>query len=165
MELLKPELGLIFWSIIIVLGVFIILRKYAWRPILFALEEREIGISKAIEQANKAKLEMAQLQTNQQDLLNEAREERSKLLRESRDLGDTIIMKAREKATLEGNRIVSDFREQIQNEQKAAIIAIKNEIGTLSVLMAEQILKKELANKEEQIAYIQRLVQQAPKSA
>ena len=150
MELIKPGIGLIFWMMVSFLTVMFILKRFAWKPILGALKERETSIEDALKQADKAREEMANLQSANEKLLQEARIERDTTLKEAREMKDHIIADAKTKAKEEADRLVQGARESIKNEKMAAITELKNQVATLSIDIAEKILKNELSDEEKQ---------------
>lgn len=158
MELVTPHLGLIFWMTLSFLLLLAILGKYAWKPVMKMLKEREDRIEDALSQADKAREEMKQLKFSNEQLLKEAKEQRDEILREARKIKDSIIEEAREKANAEANRILENTRESIHYEKMAAITDLKNEIASLSVEIAEKVLNAELADKGKQNQLINRLL-------
>lgn len=152
MQIVLPELGLIFWQLVVFLGLLFILTKYAWKPITGMLKEREEGIEKALKAAEAAKEEMAKLQAANEQLLIEARKEREKMLADAQNTANQIIAEAKEKATIQANQIVAQAHASIEREKAAALADIKNQAAMLSLQIAEKILRKELANKKEQEA-------------
>ncbi|MFN0049898.1 MAG: F0F1 ATP synthase subunit B [Cytophagales bacterium] len=146
MELITPGLGLLVWTTVIFLSVLFVLSKFAWRPIVTALKEREDFIENALNSAEKAKSEMAQLKADNDMLLQEARLERDKIIKEAQITSTTLINEAKEKAQSEANRLVESARMQINNEKNAALTEIKNVVAETSVNIAEMILKKNLSN-------------------
>ncbi|MCA0430532.1 MAG: F0F1 ATP synthase subunit B [Bacteroidetes bacterium] len=157
-SLIEPGLGLIVWTTITFVLLLVILAKFAWKPILNAVKERETSIENALQAAEKAKLEMAELKAGNEKILNEARAERDALLKEARDLKEGIINEAKTKATKEAERILQGAREQIVNEKNAAITDLKNQVATLSIDIAEKILKTELSNDDKQKALVGNLM-------
>ncbi len=157
MDLLTPGFGLFFWTAIAFLTVLFLLKKFAWKPILEALNERERNISDSIASAEKVKSEMATLKSEHEVLLNQAREERTQLLREAKETKDKIVNEAKELAKEEANKIMMEARQQIEYQKNAAIIDVKNQIGALVIDVAEKVLRKELSNKSEQHDYISKL--------
>jgi ATP synthase F0 subcomplex B subunit len=143
MDPLNPGFGLFFWTALSFLTVLFLLKKYAWKPILEALHERERTISESIASAQKVKEEMATLKSEHETLLNQAREERTQLLREAKETRDKIVNEAKEQAKEEANRILTEARQQIDFQKNAAMIDIKNQIGTLVIEVAEKVLRKE----------------------
>ncbi len=158
MELISPGLGLIFWMTLSFAILVIILAKYAWKPITKALSEREDLIQDSLDEAKKARKEMEKLKFDNEQLLNEAKDERDKILRDARHAGDKIIEKAKEKANQEANRIVESATERIENEKIAAMTDLKNQLGALSIEIAEKILSQELSKDKKQKKYIQKLL-------
>lgn len=159
MDLLTPELGLFFWTLIAFLAVFFILRKFAWKPILNSLGEREKGIADSIATAERVKAEMSQLKSENEKLLAQAREERSQMLKEAKEMKDRIINEAKEQAKSEANKIITDAQLQIQQQKMAALTEVKNEIGTLALGVAEKILRKQLAGADGQTDYTKMLAE------
>lgn len=152
MELVTPGIGLIFWQVVTFLVVLFLLSKFAWKPIMQALNERENSIEEALRSAEKAKLEMQSLKADNEKLLAEARLERDKILTEASEAGNNMIEAARLKANEEGARMITQAREAIENEKRAAITEVKNMAATLSLEIAEQILRRELSDKNAQQA-------------
>ncbi len=157
MDLLKPELGLIFWTLLAFLIVFFILAKYAWPSIISGLKAREQGIADAISSAEKIKAEMATLKSENEALLNKAREERGIMIKEAKETSDKMIADAKEKAKGEYERIVADAQSAINQQKNAALTEVKNQVGSLVIEVSEKILRRELADKSQQEKYIQEL--------
>lgn len=158
--LLNPDLGLIFWTFVAFFIVLFLLRKYAWKPILNSLQERENTIADSIATAERVKAEMAQLQNENEALLAKAREERAELLKEAKATRDKIITEAKELAKVEANKIIADAQQAINSQKMAAITEVKNEVGALVIDVAEKVLRRELSNKADQEAYIKQVSQQ-----
>lgn len=148
--ILSPDLGLFFWTLIIVLSVVALLSKFAWKPILKALKEREESIATALESADKAKKEMEQLQAANEKLLAEARMERDQILKEARAAKENMIAEAREKAQDEASKVLADARENIEKEKTAAIGELRNTVVSLSLDLAERVLNKKFEDAGEQ---------------
>jgi F-type H+-transporting ATPase subunit b len=144
MELIQPGLGLVFWMTVTFSLVLFILTKFAWKPILKALKEREETIETALNSAQKAREEIQKSQAENQRILDEARLERDKVLKDAQVTAHNIINEAKEKAHAEGAKELENARFSIQNEKAAALTEIKNLVGILSVQIAEQMVKKEL---------------------
>jgi F-type H+-transporting ATPase subunit b len=153
MDLLTPGLGLFLWTLLAFILVFLILRKFAWKFIVSMLDERESGIAEALSAAEKVKAEMVQLQANNEQLLQQAREERASILKEAKESRDKIVAEAKAKAEAEASKLLENARLQIQNEKMAAITDVKNQIGILAVEVAEKVLHKELSKESEQANY------------
>jgi F-type H+-transporting ATPase subunit b len=158
MELLLPGVGLIFWTLVAFIIVFVILRKFAWKPILSSLNERERTIAGSLETAERVKREMAQLKSENEELMARAREERSAMLKEARETKDRIINEAKEQAKVEANKIIIDAQQQINAQKMAALTDVKNQVGKLVVEVTEKVLRKQLDNPGAQEAHIQGLV-------
>ncbi len=159
MELVKPSIGLIFWMIVSFSIILFLLKKFAWAPILGMIKEREESIEKALASAEKAKEEMKALQSNNERILAEAKNERDALLKEAREIKEKIIAEAKTSATKEGERLLKTARENIQNEKMAAITDLKNQVAVLSIEIAEKILKSELSSDDKQKALVKNLLQ------
>ncbi len=157
MELLLPHLGLIIWTLIAFLIVFFILKKYAWKPILTGLNEREAGIANSIATAERVKLEMAQLKNENEALLAQAREERGAMLKEAKEIKDKIINDAKDDAKIQASKIIAEAHASIENQKMAAITDLKNQLGNMVVEVSEKVLRRELSNKTEQEKYIREL--------
>jgi F-type H+-transporting ATPase subunit b len=150
MELVTPEIGLIFWTTIVFLLLLVVLKKYAWKPILTAVDERNKSIEDALKAADKAKKEMLDLNTDNERILMEAKKERDGLLKEGREIKDNIIAEAKAKAKVEADKILITAKEQINNEKMKAITELKNQVAEMSIDIAEKILKSELSDKNKQ---------------
>ncbi len=157
MQLLQPDLGLMIWNLIGFLIVLLILGKFAWKPILKSLKERETSIADAIATADKVKADMAQLKSENEALMAKAREERAVMLREAKEAGDKMIAEAKDKAKGEYDRIVADAQQSIEQQKNAALTDVKNQVGNLVIEVTEKVLRRELANKAEQENYIKQL--------
>lgn len=159
MELLLPGLGLVVWTFIAFIIVLIILRKFAWKPILSSLKERETGIAESLATAERVKAEMAQMKNENEAMMAEAREERSRMLKEAKAATDKMIAEAKEKAKVEYDRIVADAQIAIQQQKNAALTDVKNQVGKLVIEVSEKVLRRELANRAEQENYIKGLAE------
>jgi len=155
MELITPGLGLIFWMTVPFLILLLLLKKFAWKPILKALKERETSIHQALHAADRARDEMKQLQVSNEELLRQAKDERDAILNDARKVRDKIIEEAREKAKEEAARILAAARENIGNEKMAAMTDLKNQLADLSLEIAAKILGHELADAKQQEAFVQ----------
>jgi len=157
MKLLLPEFGLLIWTLLAFLVVFFILKKFAWPAIVKGLADREKSIADALATAEKVKLEMTQLKSDNEVLLAKAREERAAMIKDAKDTADKMVADAKERARTEYDRIVSDAQSTINQQKMAAITDLKNQVGNLVIEMSEKILRRELGNKTEQEKYIQEL--------
>ena len=152
------SVGLFAWQTLLFIVLMFLLRKFAWKPILNAVNEREDSIQEALDAAKEAKLEMAKLKSNNEDLLNKARAERDAMLKEARDIKEGIVADAKGIASKESEKIIASARETIQHEKMAAITELKNEVATLSIEIAEKILQEELSSADKQKAIIDSVV-------
>jgi F-type H+-transporting ATPase subunit b len=157
MQLLTPAFGLIFWTLIAFLAAFFILKKFAWPAIINGLNEREKTIADSLATAERVKLEMAQLKSENEELLALAREERAQMLKEAKEAKDKIISEAKEQAKVEANKIIVDAHNAIENQKMAALTDVKNQIGNMVVEVAEKVIRRELSNGNDQELYIRKL--------
>lgn len=155
--LIKPEIGLVFWTTLSFLLLLFVLAKFAWKPILGAIRKREETINDSLATAERVKAEMAQLKSENEALMAQAREERAVMLKEAREAKDKIINEAKEQAKTEANKIIVDAQQAIQAQKMAALTDVKNQVGTLVIEVAEKVLRRELANKADQESYIKQL--------
>ncbi|MCF6333094.1 MAG: F0F1 ATP synthase subunit B [Draconibacterium sp.] len=158
MGLVMPNPGTIFWMLIIFGIVLFVLRKFAWKPILNALSEREESIATALNSAEAARKEVEGLKADNEKVIAEARREKDIILKEAREIKDKIVAEAKDKANLEGQKSIEQARQQIQAEKTAAISEIKKQVAELSVLIAEKVIKKELSNLGEQEKMVNGLI-------
>jgi F-type H+-transporting ATPase subunit b len=161
MELLMPAVGLLFWMAL-VFGILVIgLKMYAWKPIIGGLKEREDQIQSALDLAERTRAEMQKLQADNQQLLVQARTERDSILKAAKEASDNMITEAKNKAQAEGKRLIEDAREAINNERVAVMAQMKKEVVTLSLGIAEKVLRKELTDKTSQQKLIAELAETA----
>ena len=146
MDLITPQLGLLFWQTVLFLLLLFLLTKFAWKPIMTSLKEREDSIESALRMADQAKLEMQQLKAGNEKLMAEARHERDRTLAEAQQMATQLIEMAKNKATEEGARMITQAREAIQTEKNAALAAVRNTAAQLSLDIAERILRRELTD-------------------
>jgi F-type H+-transporting ATPase subunit b len=162
MQLVTPDIGLLFWMLVSFLIVFFLLKKYAWGTILNMLHEREDSIEQALKSADKARESMEKLHADNERILNEARAEREKIFREAQEIKDKIIGEARDQAVKEKDRIMTDARTSIEAEKYAAIREIRNTAAELSVQIAEKLLRRELSHDQKQKDLIENLIKEVP---
>jgi F-type H+-transporting ATPase subunit b len=162
MEKLITEfsIGLFFWQTMIFIFLILLLKKFAWKPILDAVNEREEGIKNALLSAEKAKEEMASLQSDNEETLKKARSERDSLLKEAREIKQQLIDEAKSEAKSEAKKIISQAQETIQNEKNAAIVDLKNQVAGLSIDIAEKVLKEKLSDDKTQMKLVKDLVKE-----
>ncbi len=161
MDLVTPGLGLIFWQLVVFLITLFLLSKYAWKPILRGLKEREASIESALQTATQARQEMANLKASNEKLLDEARAERDRILRLAQVSSENIIQEAKEKAQAEAFRILQEAQQAIRNERQSAVADMKREIVSLSVEIAEKLLRKQLRDEVSQKSLVNEMVEEA----
>ena len=155
MDLVTPDIGLIFWTTVSFAILYFVLSKFAWKPILGAVNEREKSIKEALSAAEKAKEEMANLKADNEKILNEAKLQRESLLKEAREIKSKIIADAESEATEKANKLIESAKNAIQTEKSVAMKELKNTVVDLSLDIAEKLLSKELDNKEKKLENIQ----------
>lgn len=160
MNIVAPE-SLLLWTTLIFVILVILLRKFAWKPIMAAVNKREDSINSALEAAEKAKIEMANLQADNEKLLKEAREERDKMLKEARDLREKMINESKELAKAEGDKLIRNAQETIRNEKATAMAEIREQVAELSLDIAEKVVKSELSDKDKQMKLIDNMLEGA----
>ena len=160
MEKLLSEfsIGLFFWQTVIFVLLIFLLKKFAWKPILDAINEREEGIRSALKSAEKAREEMASLQSENEDTLKKARLERDGLLKEAREIKQKLIEEAKNEANNEAKKIIIQAQETIESEKNAAIVDLKNQVANLSIEIAEKVLKEKLSEDKAQMNLVKELV-------
>jgi F-type H+-transporting ATPase subunit b len=158
MDLLIPEIGLLVWNSIAFLVLLFLLAKFAWKPIMGAIHEREQSISDALNKAELAKQEMARLTSQNQDLMQQARAERDEILKEAKTLKDSILAEAKKQAQTEGAKLIEKAKIEIENQKKVALIEVKNQVSTLSLEIAERVLRTQLDDKTKQEALVANLL-------
>lgn len=163
MEKLLEEfsLGLFFWQTLLFVGLLFLLKKYAWGPILSAVNEREEGIKNALSAAENAKKEMENLQADNQKLLKEARAEREAMLKEARELKEKMIGDAKGEAKQEADKLITMAQAAIETEKKAAISDLKSQVADLSISIAEKVLGEELSSNEKQEKLVESMLDDA----
>ena len=154
MSLVTPAIGLMFWTCIVFTLLVILLKKFAWKPILSAVDDRNEKINSALEAAERAKLEIENLNNDNERILLEAKSERDQLLKEARDIKDVIIKEAKENASLESEKILNSAKDQINNEKMKALTELKNSVAALSIDIAEKVLRNELKERTNQEQFI-----------
>ena len=155
------SLGLFFWQLLLFVGLVLLLKKFAWKPILDAVEKREEGIKDALDSAEKAKLEMQNLQADNQKLLKEARAEREEMLKEARDIKNKMIDDAKGEAQAQANKMIEQATAAIESEKKAAMAELKSQVAGLSIEIAEKVVRGELSNKDKQEQLVESMLSEA----
>ncbi|MFY0481804.1 F0F1 ATP synthase subunit B [Flavobacterium sp. PLA-1-15] len=157
MQLTSPE-SLIFWTTIIFVIFFFLLAKFAWKPILGAVKSREESINNALASAEAARREMQNLTADNERILQEARMERDTLLKEAREMKDKMIADSKHEAQLQGERMIEQAKAAIESEKNAAMAELKSQVSSLSLEIAEKLLKEELSNKEAQTKLVEKML-------
>ncbi len=145
----------IFWQSVLFIGLVLLLKKFAWKPILNAVNEREEGIKNALASAENAKKEMQNLTADNETLLKEARAERDAMMKEAREIKDKMISEAKEEAKVQATKMIELAQASIEQEKQAALAHLKKEVGELSITIAEAVVKKELSSQEDQIKLVE----------
>jgi len=157
-SVIKPDFGLFFWSCLIFILFWVVIGKFAFKPIANALLKRENDIQKALDEASKAREEMAKMKSENEALLNQAREERSQMLKEAKETKDAIIKEAKQGAKDEASKILTNASIEIENQKKSAIAEVKNQAGLMAIDITERLVKQELKDKASQEQLVQKLV-------
>lgn len=152
------ELGLFFWQVLIFVGLVFLLKKFAWKPILDAVNEREEGIKNALLSAENARKEMQNLQADNQRILHEARLERDALLKDAREMKEKMIADSKNEAQFQGQKMIEQAKAAIESEKNAAMAELRTQVSNLSIEIAEKLLKDELSNKESQVKLVEKML-------
>lgn len=152
------SLGLFIMQTVLFLGLIFLLKKFAWKPILDAVNEREDGIKNALQAAENARTEMANLQADNQRILNEARAERDTMLKEAREMKEKMVADAKNEAQAAGQKMIDQAKAAIESEKNAAMAELKAQVSSLSLEIAEKLLKEELSNKEAQVKLVEKML-------
>tara|TARA_B110000003_G_scaffold109362_1_gene111956 strand:+ start:1588 stop:2082 length:495 start_codon:yes stop_codon:yes gene_type:complete len=155
MDLVTPDIGLIFWTTLSFLILLFILGKFAWKPILNSVNDRETSILKALKEAENAREEMKNLTADNERILKDARIEREAMIKEARDIKVKMISDAKEEAKTTADAIISQAQEAIENEKKSAMADLKRQMASLSIEIAEKVVKEELSNKDKQLKLVE----------
>ncbi len=149
------SLGLFFWMAVLFIGLVLLLKKFAWKPILEAVNDREEGIKDALASAEEAKKEMQNLTADNANLLKEARAERDAMMKDARDIKESIVSEAKEEAKVEATKMIELAKASIEQEKQAALAHLKKEVGELSITIAQAVVKRELSSQEDQIKLVE----------
>lgn len=160
----QPTPGLAIWSLVIFLLFWFIMKKLAFKPIMEALKKREDDIQDALDEAKRAKEEMSNLKSENEKLLQQAREERAAMLTEAKETKKNIIAEAKDKAKSDANRIVAEARQEIENQKKSALAEVKSSAGLMALEIAEKVIRKELVGDNAQEAFVSQLVSEISKN-
>jgi F-type H+-transporting ATPase subunit b len=150
--------GLFIWQIVIFVGLIFLLKKFAWKPILDAVNDREEGIKNALLSAENARKEMQNLQADNQRILQEARLERDNMLKDAREMKEKMVADAKNEAQAQGLKMIEQAKAAIEGEKNAAMAELKLQVSTLSLSIAEKLLKDELSNKEAQTKLVEKML-------
>ena len=150
--------GLFIWQVVIFVGLILLLKKFAWKPILDAVNEREEGIKNALASAEAARNEMQNLTASNERILHEARVERDGMLKEAREIREKMIADSKVEAQVEGARMIEQAKVAIEREKNAAMNELKLQVSALSLSIAEKVLKDELSNKEAQTKLVEKML-------
>lgn len=161
MDLITPEFGLVFWTLITFLILLFILRKFAWKPILGAVSDREEGIKDALASAEKARQEMENLTADNERILQEARAEREAMLKDARDMKNKMISDAKDEAQAQASKMIEQAQIAIESEKKAAMAELKSHVAGLSLDIAEKVVRDELSNKDKQLKLVENMLGEA----
>lgn len=155
--LVLPDLGLLFWTGIVFCILLFLLAKFAWKPILSAVNAREQKIAESLELAEKTKAEMQALQAENEKIMKEARAERDTILREAKDAAINMVEEAKNKARIEADKVIENARHTINSEKAAAMAELKTQVASLSLNIAEKVVRGELASSDKQKALAEQL--------
>ena len=161
MDLVTPDVGLLFWTFISFAVLFFLLKKFAWKPIVGTVNDREQSIREALDAAEKAKREVQNLTADNERILKEARAERETLLKEARDIKNKMITDAKDEAQTQASKLIAQAQAAILSEKKAAIADLKNQVAELSVNIAEKVIKEELSNSDKQLKLVEDMLDDA----
>ncbi|WP_439152101.1 F0F1 ATP synthase subunit B [Winogradskyella sp.] len=161
MDLVQPGFGLVFWTAITFLILLFILRKFAWKPILGAVSDREEGIKDALASAEKARKEMENLHADNERILQEARAEREAMLKDAREMKNKMITDAKDEAQAQANKMIEQAQVAIESEKKAAMAELKSHVAGLSLDIAEKVVRDELSNKDKQLKLVEDMLGEA----
>ncbi len=159
-NVIQPDVGLIFWSAVIFVIFWLLMSKVAFKPIIAALKKRESDIQGSLDEAKRVRQEMQNLKAENEALLVQAREERAQILKEAKEAGNRIVEEAKTKSKEEAQKIVASTKEQIEHQKMAAITDLKNQVGAISLEIAEKVLRKELSGNSAQEAFVNDLVKE-----
>lgn len=160
MELVKPAIGLIFWMCVTFSILVFVLIKFAWKPILAMIKEREQTIENSLNEANKARAEMSQLVAKNEELLNEAKKERNQILHDAKEAAEKVKADIMAKAQKEAEEKIQMAFREIDIQKKAAIVEVKNSVGTMALEIAEKVIRKELKSNNEHVEYVNKLAKE-----
>lgn len=158
MDLVTPDVGLLFWTFISFAVLFFLLKKFAWKPIVGTVNDREQSIREALASAEAAKLEMLNLTADNERILQEARAEREVMMKEAREIKTKMIADAKDDAKEAGDKMITQAKSAIESEKKAAIAELKSQVASLSIEIAEKVVNQELSDKGKQLKLVEDLL-------
>jgi F-type H+-transporting ATPase subunit b len=158
MDLVTPSIGLVFWTLVSFLVLLVLLKKLAWKPMLSAIHERERSIEDALNKAELAREEMSRLSNENETLMKQARIERDEILKEAKELKDQILVEAKNQAQIEGAKLIEKAKIEINNQKVAALDEVKNQVASLSIEIAEKVLRKQFDDQKTQNALVSDLL-------
>jgi F-type H+-transporting ATPase subunit b len=158
MDLVTPSIGLVFWTLVSFLVLLVLLKKLAWKPMLGAIHERERSIEDALNKAELAREEMSRLSNENETLMKQARIERDEILKEAKELKDQILVEAKNQAQIEGAKLIEKAKIEINNQKVAALDEVKNQVASLSIEIAEKVLRKQFDDQKTQNALVSDLL-------
>ena len=161
MDLVTPDIGLLFWTFVGFAVLFFLLKKFAWKPIVGTVNDREQSIKEALASAEKARHEMENLHADNERILKEARAERETLLKEAREIKTKLIADATDEAQIQANKLIEQAQSAIVSEKKAAMAELKNHVAGLAVDIAEKVIREELSNKDKQLKLVESMLGEA----
>lgn len=161
MELVKPAIGLVFWMVVTFSILVFILTKFAWKPILAMIKEREQTIENSLNEANKARAEMSQLVAKNEELLNQAKEERNQILHDAKEAAEKVKADIVGRAQKEAEEKIQMAVREIEVQKKAALAEIKNSVGLMALEIAEKVIRKELKSNNEQVDFVNKLAKES----
>ena len=155
MDLVTPDVGLLFWTFISFAILFFLLKKFAWKPIVGTVNDRENSIKEALASAEAAKLEMQNLTADNERILKEARAEREMMMKEAREIKTKMIADAKDEAKESADKMITQAQAAIESEKKAAVAELKNQVASLSIEIAEKVMKSELSDTDKQLKLVE----------
>ena len=161
MDLVTPDVGLLFWTFISFTILYFLLKRFAWKPILSSVNDREMSIREALLAAENAKKEMQNLKSDNEKILKEAKAERENMLKDAREIKNKLISDAETQAKLQASRLIESAQKAIQNEKNSAMNELKQTVVELSVEIAEKVISIELEDKSKQLKVVENMLNNA----
>ena len=161
MDLVTPDVGLLFWTFISFTVLYFLLKRFAWKPILGSVNDREMSIREALLAAENAKKEMQNLKSDNEKILKEAKAERENMLKDAREIKNKLISDAETQAKLQASKLIESAQKAIQNEKNSAMNELKKTVVELSVEIAEKVISSELEDKSKQLKVVENMLNNA----